>query len=139
MLQYIRGKDNVKADLLSRNRVANPHQPDSSFDEKIFASVIDNSLFVKQLSQEQDADPIIHKAKTLIQNGHCIVEGRLKRIQNKLRIENDILTKSGRPIISASVRKFVVNEVHSSVHYGTDKTYALLKDRFFGLVCTVMF
>ena len=130
-VEYIRGKDNVQADMLSRNRLANPDQPDSSFEDKIFSTIVDNAAFVEQLKQAQDTDPILHRAKSLIQNSDNIVEGRFKRIQNQLRIENEILTKSGRPIIPASLRKFVVTEMHKSAHFGTDKTYALLQDRFF--------
>ena len=50
---------------------------------------------------------------------------------NQLRVENDILTKSGRPVVPASLRKFIVTEIHQTAHFGTDKTYSLLKDRFF--------
>ena len=31
----------------------------------------------------------------------------------------------------ASLRKLIANEIHSSAHFGADKTFALLKDRLF--------
>ena len=67
----------------------------------------------------------------LIKNGESVAEGRLKRVKYQLRIENDLLTKSGRPLAPASMRKFVVSKIHNTTHVGTDKTYAILKDRFF--------
>ena len=130
-VEYIRGKDNVKADFLSRNPAANPIQPHSLFDEKVFAINSNNTALVDQLKQEQSTDPVISKTKRLIENGETIDQGRLKRVRNQLRVENDILTKSGRPVVPPSLRKFIVTEIHQTAHFGTDKTYSLLKDRFF--------
>ena len=60
-----------------------------------------------------------------------ITNGRLKRVQRNLRIENNILTKSGRPIIPAHLRNYVLSKIHNEAHFGTDKTYASLKERFY--------
>ena len=130
-VEYIRGKDNVKAHLLSRNPAANLNQPPSTFEENAFATAIDNTAFVEQLRQEQDTAPVINKTKRLITHGENIVSGRFKRVQNQLRIVNNILTKSGRPVVPPSLKNFIVSEVHCEAHFGTEKTYLLLKDRFF--------
>ena len=130
-VEYIRGKDNIKADFFSRNQAANSNQPSSLFDDKVHATNINNIVFIEQLKQEQKADPIISKTKGLIENGDTITQGRLKRVRKQVRVENDILTKSGRPVVPSSLRKFVVTEIHQTAHFGTDKTYSLLKDRFF--------
>ncbi len=50
---------------------------------------------------------------------------------NQLRIEDNILTKSRRPLWLASIRHFVTLTIHETIHVGTNKTYALLKDRFY--------
>ena len=41
-IRYIWGRENVKADVLSRNTNASPDQPCSNFDKKVYALVIDN-------------------------------------------------------------------------------------------------
>ena len=95
------------------------------------ATAIDNTAFVEQLRQEQDTDPVINKTKQLITYGENIVSGRFKRVQNQLRIVNNILTKSGRPVVPPSLKNFIVSEVHCAAHFGTERTYLFLKDGFF--------
>lgn len=130
-ISYIRGKDNTKADALSRNHAANQSQPASEFENKIYASFLQNDSFLSQLKAAQLEDPLIKSNSALIASQQRVTQGRLKRIQSQLRIENGLLTKSGRPIIPASLRRFVVNEYHKSAHLGVDKMYSLLRDRFY--------
>ena len=68
-VEYIPGKDNVKADMLSRNQAANGQQPQSSFENKIYATMIANSDFVEQLKHEQGSDPVISATTRLIKMG----------------------------------------------------------------------
>ena len=68
--------------------------------------------------------------KTVVK-GEKITKGRLKRVQSQLRVEDGILSKSGRPVVPAPLRRFVTSKLHDIGHYGTGKTYALLKERFF--------
>ena len=56
---------------------------------------------------------------------------RLKRVSAQLRMEDDILTKSGRPVIPPSLRNFVTCKFHDSSHFGCDEMYQLLKERFY--------
>ena len=74
-------------------------------------------------------------ANHFISNGLEITTGRLKRVRKQLRVENDMLTKSGRLVLSPSLHKFVVAEIHNIAHYGIEKTFSLLKDRFIGRIC----
>ena len=83
------------------------------------------------MQEEQSKDPLIQEALQHVHNNSKITTGRLKRVQQQLRIEKDILTKSGHPIIPRSLRKLVVGEYHNIAHFGTDKVYNLLKDRFY--------
>ena len=105
---YIPGKDNVKADALSRNYTADLNQPDSQFENKIYASFLQNDTFLSQLSNAQSEDPLIRTTKDLIENQSDIVKGRLKRVKKQLRIEQGLLTKSDRPIVPPSLRTSVV-------------------------------
>ena len=126
---YIPGSKNVKADALSRNRGASEVQLPSRFDEFIYA--VDNTTFLDQIREEQSADDVIAAATRCILENKVITQGRLKRVQNQLRVENGVLKKSGRPVLPASLRNYVLSEIHNTGHFGVDKTYGLVKDRFF--------
>ena len=129
-VKYVRGVDNVKADALSRINRAGGCQPASPLEEKIYAIANDRN-FLSQIKQEQDTDPIVGNVKRCIASGEKILQGRLKRVQKQLRIENDILTKSGRFVVPTSLRGFVLSKTHNIAHFGVDKTYSLLKERFY--------
>ncbi len=83
-------------------------------------------MFLDQIRQEQLADLVIRRAKHLVETGKVILQGRFKRIQNQLCVEGNILTKSGRLIVLALLRKFILNEIHNVAHFGTDKTYSIV-------------
>jgi hypothetical protein len=129
-VRYVKGDDNVKADAMSRNTNADAQQPPSQLEEKIYLVLSDKNLLF-QIKEEQVQDPLIKNAKDCIQQGVALTKGRLKIVQKQLRIKNDILTKSGRLIIPASLRVHILEKVHGVAHFGVDKTYALLKDRFY--------
>ena len=101
-IQYIPGKENTKADALSRSPGSQNHQPESQFEDKIYSLAAENENFPVQLKEEQLKDPVISAAFKCILDRHTIATGRLARIQRQLRIENGILTKSGRPVIPPS-------------------------------------
>ena len=72
---------------------------------------------MSQIKQWQSVDFVNNKAMQCISNKEPITQGRLKRVQIQLRIENDILTKSGRSVVPAALRKFVVTWVHNEAHF----------------------
>ena len=130
-IQYITGRNNVKADALSRNTAACHSQPSSEFESNIYAMFTNDDNFLDQLKEEQTKDPYICSAKGAIQSGTKVTVGRLKRVQHQLRIIDGVLTKSGRPVLLPALRKLIVAEYHNISHFGTDKIYALLKERFY--------
>ena len=72
-VEYILGKDNVKADMLSRNQAANRQQPKSSFEDKICATMLDNSDFVEKSKHDQGTDPVKSGTMKRIQNGENVI------------------------------------------------------------------
>ena len=80
---------------------------------------------------QQSLDPLIKNSMHNIANNQPFNSGRLKRVQQQLRIENDILLKSGRPVLPSSLRKTIVAEYCDIAHFGTDKIYSLLRQRFY--------
>ena len=105
-------------------------QPASPLESKIYAVVHDKNLGL-QIREEQDADTVVKFAKQCIENGKMMDHGRLKRVQKQLRIENGILMKSGRYVVPFSLRTYILERVHNVAHFGVDKTYAILKERFY--------
>ena len=130
-VHYIPGKFNIKANALSRNQAANDVQPPTEFEDNIYALFGSKDSFLVQLKDEQSKDPSISNAIRCILENKRILKGQLKRIQLQLRICDGILTKSGRPIIPPSLRHLVVTEYHNVAHFGTDKVYSILKDRYY--------
>ena len=128
-IRYIRGKENVKADALSRFTNASSDQPHSHFEEKVYALFIDNKDFPSQLKEEQQKDSTIVACMKQLSTGTNVLHGRLKWVQKQLRIQEGLLTKSGRPVIPPSLRKLVVAEYHNMAHLGIDRIYSLLKAR----------
>eukprot|EP00794_Sanderia_malayensis_P014850 gene14850-biopygen11942 len=130
-IQYIPGKANLKADTLSRNNAANAVQPDSMFEDKIYAAFDRNSNFLDQLRAGQSEDPIISRALQEHADHEPIDKGRLKRVHHQLQLSDGVLTKSGRPVVPPSLRKVVVSTYHNVAHFGAAKVYAALKKRFY--------
>ena len=132
-VEYIPGKQNVKADALSRNENAiDSPLSDTEFEDKIYSvEILVDDNFENQLKNEQLKDPVMCEVRKEVENGNKITEGKFKRINKQLRIENGLLTKSGRPIIPPSLRKFVTESFHDIAHFGAEKIYDLIKRRFY--------
>ena len=105
--------------------------PDDHVDENIYTVNIINPNFNAQLKLEERNDAIIRSAILDVDNGVPVREGQLKRVAKQLRIEHGILTKYGRPILPPSLRHLVISEMHKLGHYGIEKLYNLLTQRFY--------
>ena len=129
-IHYIPGKFNVIAEALLRNQAASDTQPLTEFEDNIYALFGSKDGFLVQLKEEQSKDPSISNATQCVMEETKVLTGQLKQVQLQLRICDGILTKSGRPIIPPSLRKLIVTEYHNVAHFGTNKVYSLLKDRY---------
>ena len=130
-IHYKPGKINTVPDALSRNACGTLKLPTDDLDEKIYAQFTDDENFAHQLQCEQNKDVVISDAKQKILNGVKIAKGRLRHVQKQLRVESDILTKNGRPVVPGSLRKFVMQEMHRTGHLGTEKLYSKMQNKFY--------
>ena len=121
-IEYRPGKLNVVADALSRDETAKMTNltEDEDWEDKIYVinELKNDEPFKQQLIEEQDNDPVISGVKEMIRNDSKITNSRYYRIRNQLRIENQLLVKSGRWVIPPKLRKFVVEKIHSATHFG---------------------
>ena len=131
-ISHIPGKQNQKADFLSRIVTANI-PPTGRLEENVYRVTKEN--FHEQLRDEQNRDQVIQKAVHELLNTGRVTQGRLKRVGRHLRLEHHILTKSGRPIIPASMYQYIISEYHQGgdikSHFGIEKTYETIKSRFY--------
>ena len=121
--QSLPGRLNTKADALLRMTLLPPNNDsyEDIFEEKLYAVNVYDKSFKAQLISKQDNDPVIGPAKRSVANGEAIKVGRLKRVTNQLRIEDNLLVKSGRPVLPASLRRYLVSKFHETSHSGTGK------------------
>ena len=85
----------------------------------------------KKLKHEQGGDPVIRDATEKLLRGVKLESGRLRHVQKRLRVENDILTKYGRLVIPKTLRSFIIQELHKSIHPGRAKLYKVIQTRFY--------
>ena len=108
-VEYISGKKNIKAGALSRNENAGSDLPFDWMEGQMYALL----------------------AKECVSNNVPMKEGQLKKYAKQLRIEKDVLTKSGRAIIPPNMRLFVFEQYHKTCHLGLNKLYEIMKKRIF--------
>ena len=101
------------------------------FGEKLYAVNVDDKSFKAHLISEQDNDPVIGPAKKSVANGEVIKIERLKWVTNQLHIEDNLLVKSGRPVLPASLHRYLVSKFYETSYFGREKMYALIKEHFY--------
>ncbi|GFY22554.1 transposon Tf2-9 polyprotein [Trichonephila clavipes] len=141
--QHVKGKNNLLADYISREKHGHADIPPDKILPAIINSQTINALITQELSDEiiltaQDADDNIQKIKSSLQEEkHKYREkyfidhnsGLLMHIsfhQNYLK--EDICHKT--IVIPHSLRKTALQQAHLP-HMGIDKTYFILKERYF--------
>ena len=81
-------------------------------------------------------DYIISDGKQKVLDGIKITYGRLRHVQIQLRIENNILTKNGQPVVPGPLQKFCyAGDAPNRRHSYTPN----FEVNFIGPTCTVMY
>ena len=101
------------------------YECDSKLEEHVY-EIFEKDRLPDQIRSEQEDDDIVKIIKAKVENNDEIKHGRYKRVQKQLRIENGILTKSGRPVIPPSLRTFILKKAHSVAHFSCEKLYEII-------------
>ena len=85
------------------------------------------------LQDEQHRDIDIRLAKDQLLEYGKITKGRYKYC-SQLYVKDDLVTKSGRVFVPASLRFQITSQVHNRNHWGYITTYNNIAKSFIGLV-----
>ena len=100
-------------------------------DENIYAVSIDENNVNFYGSITRRATNRRNYSYNQVEHGEPVTIGRLKRVQKQLRMENGLLTKSGRPVVPPTLRNYIVTKLHNIAHFGCEKLYEQLTRRFY--------
>ena len=114
--------------MLSKNTNAFPDQTHSQFEE-VYALFTDSKNFTSQLKEEQQRYPAICSCMKQLSAGTSALHGHLKRVQKQLRIQEGLLSKSGRPVIPPPLIKLIITKCPNIAHFGLEMVYSLLQAR----------
>merc|ERR1712142_1320431 len=87
--------------------------------------------FIQTLRQVQAACLDVKSTMDDIREGVSISSDHFKRMAKELRVEDDILTKSGKQVIPAPMRMYILNRCHEDNHVGAAKIYDVMKAHFY--------
>ena len=104
-------RHNGRADALSRNQGASDnHVPDEQLLKHMYLVNKASDMFTDELRSAQDNDVTISAANQHISLNETVA-GQVRRVTRQLRIEEDILTKSGRSALPPPMRKYFYSRV----------------------------
>lgn len=110
-IRYIKGKENITADMLSRI-------------EEIERKEIDYSELAKLQKNDEELKSIINDENS------CLQIKEITLPNSKEIIYCDISTKFVRPFITHSMRKAIFNKIHNLSHPGKNATIKLITERY---------
>lgn len=105
-VSYIKGKENIVADCLSRPC------------NNVTLSLNDLPAIAKEQTDDQEMSELIDRLKPF-------------QLNNELKLFCDISTANPRPFVPLNCRKDLFNEFHNLAHSGTKATLKLIKYRYF--------
>lgn len=138
-IQYIKGKDNVIADALSR--VSPQHDPDAESDPDVHIRVHQLTAFVNASPGKLDeyreataADETLRMLRLTVHNGWPAYYKSLKpeirhfwAYRSDISLEDGLLYKGHALIVPASLRSNTLEALHEG-HWGKDKTTLRARD-----------
>ena len=132
------GKENIVADYLSRQtngEIDEYVNAEDSFEEKVF-HIRSRKALQRKIERKQREDSVIRDALFQIQSEGEVSKGRLKRVEEKLNIQNGILLFEDRIVVPQRLHFEVLEAVHSQHHLGVNGTLQSLRSSYFWIKMT---
>lgn len=111
-IRYVKGKENIPADILSR----------------LDAITMPSSLNYEDLAKDQSTDEELNSI--ISSNKHSLALKKINMSNSDLKLYCDCSTSNIRPFITKKFRREVFNMVHNLAHTGSRTTQKLICERF---------
>lgn len=136
-VNYVPGKDMHIADALSRAFMANTGSDDESLNQIVHSvSVSDDRM--AEIRRETQNDPALSKLINIYQDGWPVVKDKLHedvkvywKHRNDLFVNDAVVFLNDRIIVPTSLRRQLLQRIHSTGHFGINRTSARIKSLLF--------
>ena len=129
VLEFLKGKENVEADCLSRVLYDKDDEPEINPDV-IYAMDAENYPTMEKVQKSQLECPELKRVIDCLDSGKEIETGPYRQYTN-LSIREGLLCKGLRVIVPDEWQDPIVREVHGQHHVGAPNTLELCKNRFY--------
>ena len=130
MLEFLKGKENIEADCLSRVLYEKDVEPAINPDVIYNMDDIENYPTMEKIQKSQSECPELKKVLDCLNKGKEIEAGPYKQYTN-LSIKDGLLCKGLRIIVPDEWQEPVVRELHGQHHVGASYTLELCRNRFY--------
>jgi len=128
VVQFLKGKENIEADCLSRVLYEDDDDPTTNPD--VIYSMSEDYPSVEKIKKSQMECPELKEVITCLKDNKPIDAGPFKGFNN-LQFKEGLLLKGSRVIVPGDCQTAVIKEVHGQHHMGAPNTLELLKNRFY--------
>ena len=132
-VEYIKGKNNVTADCLSRlhSKIDEGINDENEHFERHLYSILDEEAnLVQRLKQAQEADGVVSTASNQIKEKGAISEGQFKK-NFGMAITNGFICIGRKIVVPSAMKHEIIDRVHSEGHFGKEKTTLLVRNKFY--------
>ena len=130
VLEFLKGKENVEADCLSR--VLYDKDDDPEINPDVIYAMMDKESYptMDKIQKSQLECPELKKVIDCLNDGKEIEAGPYKQYTN-LSIRDGLLCKGLRVIVPDKWQEPIIRELHGQHHVGAPNTLELCKNRFY--------